>query len=112
MYGIAHKGWHGWKAPLAPGAAHRVHTAVAIQFEDRLEMANNESVVHFAGLSGRQIDTYVASGEPMGKPGAYAIQGKAAAFISALRGSYSGVAGLPLYEAANLIARFSGDALS
>jgi septum formation protein len=59
--------------------------------------------VRFAPLSAAQIDAYVASGEPMGKAGAYAIQSRAATWVVAIHGSYSGIMGLPLYETAQLL---------
>jgi len=94
---------------LLSGNVHRVLTAVAVQFGERLELALSESVVRFCPVTQREIMQYVASGEPMDKAGAYAIQGRAAAFIPELRGSYSGVMGLPLYETAELIGRFTGE---
>ena len=63
------------------------------------------SSVEFATLSHAQIKAYVDSGEPMGKAGAYAVQGRAASFIKNIQGSYSGIMGLPLYETAELIRR-------
>ena len=63
-----------------------------------------DSRVCFRQLSRREIEAYAATGEPLDKAGAYAIQGRAAAFVSDLRGSYSGVVGLPLYETAELLA--------
>ena len=60
--------------------------------------------MRFAALSDAQIKAYVATGEPMGKAGAYAIQGRAEAFVEHLAGSYSGVMGLPLHETARLLA--------
>jgi septum formation protein len=66
----------------------------------------SESRVTFATMNPRQIQTYVDSGEPMGKAGAYAVQGKAAAFISHLSGSYSGIMGLPMFETAQLLQLF------
>jgi septum formation protein len=94
---------------LLSGREHRVLTAVAMKFESRAKMEVNESVVRFRALSEADIVTYVASGEPMDKAGAYAIQGRAAAFVSELRGSYSGVMGLPLYETAQLIENFRSE---
>ncbi|OGA01989.1 MAG: septum formation protein Maf [Betaproteobacteria bacterium RIFCSPLOWO2_02_FULL_62_17] len=88
------------------GAEHRVLSAVAIISEGRLESAVNESLVRFCELSKTSIRGYVESGEAMGKAGGYAIQGRAAAFISSLRGSYSGVMGLPLFETAQLLDKF------
>jgi septum formation protein len=57
-------------------------------------------------MSQREIQAYVASGEPMGKAGAYAVQGQAAAFISFMSGSYSGIMGLPMFETAALLRSF------
>jgi len=64
------------------------------------------SEVTFAELTPAQIDAYVASGEPHGRAGAYAIQGLAEAFTVKLSGSYSGVMGLPLFETATLLRDF------
>ena len=86
---------------------HRVLTAVAIGTPRKREQAVSESRVTFADMSRHQIQAYVASGEPMGKAGAYAVQGRAAAFISRIDGSYSGIMGLPMYETAQLL-RFFG----
>ena len=94
---------------LLSGKTHQVLTAVAIQFEERLEMAVSESMVRFCKLSPRNISEYIDFGEPMDKAGGYAIQGRAAAFITELRGSYSGVMGLPLYETAQLISRLADE---
>ena len=88
------------------GTRHRVLTAVAVQQESRFEMAVSESFVTFAALDPERIAAYVASGEPFDKAGAYAIQGRAAAFVSRLEGSYTGVMGLPLYETAQLLRLF------
>lgn len=85
---------------------HRVLTAVAVGSGRQREQAMCESHVTFADMSSRQIKAYVASKEPMGKAGAYAVQGRAAAFISHLSGSYSGIMGLPLYETAQLLRSF------
>ena len=88
------------------GAEHSVLSAVAIISEGRLESAVNESLVRFCELTEAAIRSYVESGEAMGKAGAYAIQGRAGAFIPSLRGSYSGVMGLPLFETAQLLDKF------
>ena len=90
---------------LLSGREHLVITAVALKSGSGDAIAVNESRVRFRELSDADINAYVGSGEPMDKAGAYAIQGRAAAFISELRGSYSGVMGLPLYETAMLIDR-------
>ena len=88
------------------GTTHRVLTAVAIQQESRVEIVVSESLVTFAALDAERIAAYVASGEPFDKAGAYAIQGRAGAFVSRLEGSYTGVMGLPLYETAQLLRLF------
>jgi septum formation protein len=63
----------------------------------------NVSRVHFAIIAAAEIEAYVASGEPFGKAGAYAIQGRAAAWISRIDGSYTGIMGLPLHDTARLL---------
>jgi septum formation protein len=87
------------------GTQHRVLTAVAVCAEERVELAVSSSLVTFAAISEERIRAYIDSGEPFDKAGAYAIQGRAAAFITRLEGSYSGVMGLPLAETASLLAR-------
>jgi septum formation protein len=94
---------------LLSGREHRVLTCVAIRYESRSRMTVNETVVRFRTLSPADIQAYVDSGEPMDKAGGYAIQGRAAAFVPELRGSYSGVMGLPLYETAQLIDAFRAE---
>lgn len=89
------------------GREHRVLTAVAIVSAGREAECVQASTVRFADLDAAAIARYVASGEPLGKAGAYAIQGHAAAFIEHLSGSYSGVMGLPLYETAQLLAKMT-----
>jgi len=85
------------------GTRHRVLTAVALQQRRKRVQALSASHVDFAPMSTAQIKAYVASGEPMGKAGAYAVQGRAAGFISHIRGSYSGIMGLPMFETAELL---------
>ena len=85
------------------GDTHRVLTAVAVQQGDWRGEAMSESRVRFATLRDDDIKAYVASGEWQGKAGAYAIQGRAAAFIGHISGSYSGIMGLPLFETAALL---------
>lgn len=85
------------------GKTHRVLTAVAVQAGARRLAALSVSRVTFAAMSNAQIDAYVRTGEPMGKAGAYGVQGHAAAFISRISGSYSGIMGLPLFETAQLL---------
>ena len=88
------------------GREHEVMTAVAVALRDRVESALSVSTVQFRPLSPPEIQRYIAFGEPFGKAGAYAIQGRAAAFISRIAGSYSGIMGLPLAETAELLRRF------
>ena len=85
------------------GATHRVLTAVAVQHGRRQLEALSISRVTFAALTPAQIKSYVASGEPMGKAGAYAVQGRVAMHISHISGSYSGIMGLPLHETSLLL---------
>ena len=85
------------------GQTHRVLTAVAIQSGRKRLTTVSLSRVTFAALSRAQIKAYVDSGEPMGKAGAYGVQGLAAAHISGMQGSYSGIMGLPVHETAVLL---------
>ena len=85
------------------GQTHRVLTAVAIQSGRRRLAAMNASRVTFARMTPAQVRGYVATGEPMGKAGAYAVQGRAAAYIAHISGSYSGIMGLPMFETAHLL---------
>lgn len=88
------------------GKTHRVLTAVAIGSAGKREQLFSVSRVTFASMTDRQIRTYAASGEPLGKAGAYGVQGQAAAFIERIAGSYSGIMGLPLFETACLLRAF------
>ena len=85
------------------GATHQVFTAVAVAWRDARVAALSASLVSFAPMSDADITTYVASGEPMGKAGAYGIQGLAAQHIARIDGSYTGIMGLPLFETAQLL---------
>lgn len=85
------------------GRTHRVLTAVTVGGARKRAQALSISRVTFAPMSPRQIGAYVATGEPLGKAGAYAVQGRAAAFISHMSGSYSGIMGLPVFETAQLL---------
>lgn len=85
------------------GKSHRVHTAVALVSDNGECTEISTSEVEFAELTVDDIRSYVETGEPLDKAGAYAIQGLAAQFVKALHGSYSGVMGLPLYETARVL---------
>lgn len=91
-----------WLARLS-GRRHRVLTAVAVMFRGKLQLALSETQVVFRRLTPAEIEAYVASGEPLDKAGAYGIQGRAAAFVRRIEGSYTGVMGLPLFETARLL---------
>ena len=82
---------------------HRVLTAVAVQAGRRRLAALSDSSVRFAAMTPAQVRAYVGSGEPMGKAGAYAVQGRAAEHIARIAGSYTGIMGLPLHETAQLL---------
>lgn len=88
------------------GRTHQVLTAVSLVTAEREVSTLVATEVAFAALDDADIDDYVASGEPMGRAGAYAIQGGAERFVSRLAGSYSGVMGLPLHETAALLRGF------
>ena len=86
------------------GQMHQVLTAVAVV--DRagaLHTALSTSQVQFKTLSAAEIAAYVASAEPLGKAGSYGIQGRAAAFVQHMAGSYTGIVGLPVFETAQLL---------
>jgi septum formation protein len=90
------------------GHTHRVLTAVALAWPGQSGSTQqaqqvSTSTVRFAQLTRAWIDAYVASGEPMGKAGAYAIQSRAAAQVEHITGSYSGIMGLPMHETALLL---------
>ncbi|MBI5785297.1 MAG: septum formation inhibitor Maf [Rhodocyclales bacterium] len=88
------------------GRAHFVLTAVAVANEQRIEHALSVSEVRFRALQEEEILRYVRTGEPMDKAGAYGIQGRAAMFVEAIRGSHSGIVGLPLCETTLLLRQF------
>ena len=90
------------------GKRHEVLTGVAVKNHDHVEFALSTSEVLLKKLTAEEIAHYVASGECDDKAGAYAIQGRAARFVVELRGSYSGVMGLPLYETSQLLEKLRG----
>lgn len=89
---------------LLSGRTHHVLTAVALRWDERIVAEISDSAVTFRDLEPDEIARYVATGEPLDKAGAYAVQGRAASFVSRVDGSYSGVMGLPLYETAQALA--------
>ncbi len=90
------------------GRRHEVLTAVALKYDTHLEVALSESEVQFCELDTEAIREYLATGEADDKAGSYGIQGRAARYVVDIRGSHSGIVGLPLYETAQLIERLPG----
>mgnify|MGYP006306608021 CR=1 FL=1 len=86
------------------GRRHRVVTCIAVRYGDRLWERGVETRLRMKPLSDTEINAYLASGEWRGKAGAYALQGRAGAFIPWISGSFSAVVGLPLAETATLLA--------
>lgn len=85
---------------------HQVLSAVALATTIKQVVRIQESYVRFRSLTMAECQAYWDSGEPLDKAGGYGIQGRAATFITELRGSYSGVMGLPLFETAELLRQF------
>lgn len=88
------------------GQAHVVYTAVAAADGTRQLSAVSSTRVWMREIDPAEIEAYIASGEPMDKAGAYAIQGRGCAFVSRIDGSYTGVVGLPMFETLALLAEF------
>lgn len=90
---------------MLSGQTHEVLTAVALTIspEEKPLCLVQVSQVEFSHLTGEQIAGYIASGEPFGKAGAYGIQGRGGAFIPSIKGSYSGIMGLPIFEVSQLL---------
>jgi septum formation protein len=88
---------------MLSGQTHRVLTAVALASGRKRVSAVSISQVTFAPMTLAEMKNYIATGEPMGKAGAYGVQGAAAAYISQIKGSYTGIMGLPLHETAQLL---------
>jgi septum formation protein len=93
------------------GRTHLVLTAIALRWEREFVIMVSTSHVSMRELTAGEMARYVATGEPVGKAGAYAIQGRAAAFITSIDGSYSGVMGLPLAETTAALARIGRSVL-
>jgi septum formation protein len=96
---------------ILAGRDHKVYTAVAVALKERVESSLSASSVRFRALSAAEIRRYIATGEPYDKAGAYAIQGRGAAFVTWIDGSYSGIMGLPLAETAELLQKFDIEVL-
>lgn len=85
------------------GTTHEVHTAVALAYQNKIEVLLSTTLVEMTSVSPEQIEYYIASGEHRDKAGSYGIQGLAGAWIKRIDGSYSGVMGLPVFETAELL---------
>ena len=94
------------------GQTHRVHTGVALRLADQEVVDVCTTSVTFVPLDEATIDWYVATGEPLGKAGSYALQGAGAALVSAVEGSVSNVIGLPLHLVVDLAGRLGGALLT
>lgn len=92
---------------MLSNSTHQVHTAIAVVFNGQLEVALNTTQVEMMALSDAMIREYIASGEHKDKAGSYAIQGLAGCWIKKIKGSYTGVMGLPLYETSLLLKKIS-----
>ena len=90
---------------MLSGKTHEVLTALVLTVDQKTNplFLVQVSEVQFSHLSKEQITNYIASDEPFGKAGAYGIQGRGGAFIPSIKGSYSGIMGLPIYEASQLL---------
>jgi len=103
---------HGlWMLEQLSGTTHQIYSGVAITKGTLQQVCVNTSQVSFRTLTTKERLDYWQTGEPCDKAGGYAIQGKAAAFITQLEGSYSAVMGLPLYETAQLLSEFGVDVI-
>lgn len=93
---------------LLSGRTHQVMTAVAVQDDSQCLSDMVTTEIHFCHISPQQAAAYWTTGEPVDKAGGYAIQGYAGKFVEYMKGSYSAVVGLPLFETEQLIQRISG----
>lgn len=91
---------------LLSGTVHEVHTGFTVRQGDRVETDRFMTSVAFRTLTDKEIDAYIATGEPMDKAGAYGIQGKGALFVAAIKGDYFNVMGLPIYRLGLVLNRF------
>jgi septum formation protein len=94
---------------LLAGREHQVLTGVALRLGSRVLSAVEATGVRFVALGEAEIDWYVASGEPAGKAGAYAVQGLAARFVDRIEGSYSNVVGLPVSRVYLMLRELAGE---
>ena len=97
---------------MLSGCEHIVLTSVAVFDGIRLEHATSESKVQIKKLSSQEVDDYCRTGEPLDKAGSYGIQGIGGIFVRQIKGSYSGIVGLPIFETEQLLSRFKIDTWS
>ena len=97
---------------ILSGCEHVVLTVVAIFDGKKLEHVISESKVQIKKLSYQEIDDYCKTGEPLDKAGSYGIQGIGGIFVHQIKGSYSGIVGLPIFETEQLLSRFNVDTWS
>ncbi len=88
---------------MLSGTKHEVHTAVALAYTGNIEVVLSSTMVEMMELTDSQLDAYIASGEHLDKAGSYGIQGRAGAWVKRIKGSYTGVMGLPIYETMGLL---------
>ena len=113
VYGKPTSQAHGIDMLLSLSSAeHKVITSVCVRFEEHIQVSTVESSVTFAHIDEQTANRYWNTGEPLGKAGSYAIQGLGAVFVQHLKGSYSNVMGLPLFETAQLLSKAGLDCLS
>jgi septum formation protein len=91
------------------GRSHEVLTAIALSADSRVLSAMSNTMVTFRAIDAAEARAYWETGEPRGKAGAYAVQGRGGIFVESLTGSYSGVVGLPVFETAALLRRAGFD---
>jgi septum formation protein len=94
------------------GRTHQVCTGLTVCQGDHIETEPETTLVTFRPMTDREIDAYIATGDPMDKAGAYGVQGKAALFVSGIQGDYFNVMGLPLHHLGLLLGRFGLDLFS
>ena len=94
---------------MLSGCEHVVLTSVAVFDGTRLEHVTSESMVQIKKLSSQEIEDYCKTGEPLDKAGSYGIQGIGGIFVHQIKGSYSGIVGLPIFETEQLLSQFKVD---
>ena len=94
---------------MLSGCEHVVLTSVAVFDGTRLEHVTSESKVQIKKLSSQEIEDYCKTGEPIDKAGSYGIQGIGGIFVHQIKGSYSGIVGLPIFQTEQLLSQFKVD---